>query len=61
MKLVADIFLLYVINKHQFNLFTVCSFFNNLFTITGSNSTMCSKNRIGNKIFVPNFPLLFFK
>ena len=29
-------------------MFTLCSFLNNLFTVTGNN-TMYSKNRIGNK------------
>ena len=40
MELVEDKFLLYLVNKHQFNLFTMCGFFNNLFTITGNNNTI---------------------
>ena len=51
MKLVADKFLLYIVNKHQCNLFTMCRFLNNLFTVTGNNNTMYSKNRIGNRKF----------
>ena len=39
MKLVADIFLLYTVNIHQCNLFTMCRFFNSLFTATGNNKT----------------------
>ena len=31
---VADKLLLYIVNKHQCNLFTMCSYFNNLFTVT---------------------------
>ena len=35
MELVADKVLLYIVSKHQCNLFTMCSFFNSLFTVTG--------------------------
>ena len=47
--------LLYIVNKHQCNLFTICSFFNNLFTVTGNNNTMYNK-RIGleTEMFFPN-------
>ena len=34
-------------NKHQFNLITMCSFFNSLFPVIGNNNTIYSKNRIG--------------
>ena len=42
-ELVADNFLLYIVNKHQCNLFTICGFFNKLFTVFGNNNIMCSK------------------
>ena len=38
-------------NKCLYNTFTVCSFFNKVFTATGNNNTMYSKNRIGNRKF----------
>ena len=34
----------------------MCSFFNKLFTATGNNSTIYSKNRIGNKRFHSKLP-----
>ena len=40
MELVADNFLLYIVNKHQCNLFTMCSFANNLFTVTGNSNNV---------------------
>ena len=43
MEVDTDTFLMYIINKHQCNLFTMCSFFNDLFNITGNNNTMYSK------------------
>ena len=43
MKLDIDKFLQYIVIKYQYNLFTMCSFFNDLFTITGNNNTMYSK------------------
>ena len=45
---------LYIVNKYQCYLFTMCSFFNNIFTVTGNNNTMYSKNRIGNRNWVRN-------
>ena len=35
-ELVAGNPFLYIVNKHQCNLFTMCSFFNNLFTVTSN-------------------------
>ena len=61
MELCADKILLYVVNIHQCNLFTICSFFSNLFTVTGNNYIMHSKDRIGNRKFIPNYQLSFFK
>ena len=52
-ELVTGTFLLHTVNKHQ------CSFFNNLFTITGNNDTMYSKNRIGNINFIPKYLYCF--
>ena len=60
-ELVADKFLLYIVNKHQCNLFTMCSFFNKLFTVTGSNNTMYSKNMIGNRKFHSKLPIIVFQ
>ena len=42
-------FLLYIINKHQCNLFTMCILINSLFTVAGNNNTMYSIIRIGNR------------
>ena len=61
MKVVTDTFLLHKVNKHQFNLFTMCSFFNNLFTVTGNNNTIHSKIGLVTEIFIPNYQSLFFK
>ena len=47
MELVSEKKLLYKVNKHQCKLLTMCSFFNNLFTVAGNNNTVYSKNRIG--------------
>ena len=43
-------------NNHQCNLIAMCSFFNNLFTVTGNNNTMYSKNRIGNQGRIQDSP-----
>ena len=48
LELVADKCLLQIVDEHIFNLFMMCSTFNNLFTVTGDNNIMYSKNRIGN-------------
>ena len=42
MELVTNFFtvLLYIVNKHECNMFTMYSFFNKLFTVTGSNNTI---------------------
>ena len=61
MELVADKFLLYIVNKCQRNLLTMCSFFNISFTVTGSNNTMYSKNRIGNGKFHSKLPIIVFQ
>ena len=61
MKVVTDTFLLHKVNKHQLNLFTMCSFFNNLFTVTGNNNTIHSKIGLVTEIFIPNYQSLFFK
>ena len=61
MELVADKLLLYIVNKHQCNFFTICSFFNKLFTVAGNNNTMYSKNRIGNRKFHSKLPNIVFK
>ena len=53
-------FLLYIVNKHQCNLFTICSFFISLFTVVGNNNTMYSKNRIDNSNFHSKLPIIVF-
>ena len=53
--------LLYLVNKHQCNMFTMCSFINKLFTVAGNNNTKCSKNSIGNRKFLSKLQSLFFK
>ena len=61
MELVTDKFLLYIVKKHQCNLFTMCSFFNSLFTVTGHNKVMYNKNRIGNKKHHSKLPIIVFQ
>ena len=53
-------FLMYIVNKYQCNLFTMCSFLNNLFTVTGNNNTVYSKNRIGNRNVRSKLPIIVF-
>ena len=53
--------LLYIVNKHQCNMFTMCSFFHKLFTAAGNNNTMYSKNKIGNRKFHPKLPIIVFQ
>ena len=48
-------------NKHQCNMFTMCSFFNKIFTATGNNNTMYSKNAFGNRIFHSKLPIIAFQ
>ena len=38
----------------------MCSFFNQLFTITGINNIMYSKNGIGNRKFQSKLPIIVF-
>ena len=42
-------------------MFTICSFFNKLFTVTDNNNTMCGKNRIGNRKFHSKLPIIVFQ
>ena len=39
----------------------MCSFFNKLFTATGINNTMYSKNRIGNRKLRSKLPIIVFQ
>ena len=41
-------------------MFTIYSFFNKLFTITGNDNTMYSKNRIGNRKFHSKLLIIVF-
>ena len=62
-ELVAGTFLLYIVNKHQCNVLTICSFFNNLFTLIGNNGLMQCRVKIGlvTEVFILNYRSLFFK
>ena len=46
--------LMYVLNIHQCNLFTICSLINSLFI--DKNNTVYSKSRISNRIFHSKLP-----
>ena len=59
--LVADKFLLYIVNKHQCNMFIMCSVFNKLLTVTGNNNISTVKIGLVTEIFIPNYQSLFFK
>ena len=61
LELCADNFLLYIVNIYQCNLFTIHSFYNNLFTVTGNNYTMHSKDRMGNRNFHSKLPIIVFQ
>ena len=61
MELVADNILLYIVNKDQRNLFTMCGLINSLFTVTGNNNTMHSENRIGNTNYNFKLPIIVFQ
>ena len=39
----------------------MCSYFNNLFTVTSNNNTMYSKNRIGNRNILSKLPIIVFQ
>ena len=39
----------------------MCSFLNNLFTVTGNNNTIYSENRIGNRKFHSKLPIVVFQ
>ena len=49
------------LNKHQCNLFTMYSFYNNFFTVTANNNTTYSKNRIGNRNFHSKLAIIVFQ
>ena len=55
MELTADKY------KHQCILFTMCSLINSLFTLTGNNNTMYSRNRIGNRNYHFKLPIIVFQ
>ena len=59
---ISCIFLLYIVYKHQCNLFTMCSLIvSSLFTVTGNNNTMYSRNRIGNRNCHFKLPIIVFQ
>ena len=59
MELVVYKLLLYIVNKNQCSLFSMCSFFNSLFSVTGNTNIVYSKNRIGNRHFCIKLSLFF--
>ena len=61
MELVVYKLLLYIVNKHQCNLFSMCSFFNSLFSVTGNNNMIYCKNRIGNRYFCIKLSIIVFQ
>ena len=60
-ELVSDTLTLYKAKKNQCKLSTLCSFLNNLFTVTGNNNTMYNKNRIGDRNFHYKLPIIVFQ
>ena len=60
-ELVVEKLILYIVNKHQCNMFTVCSFFFLFFTVTGINNTMYSKYMIGNTKLNSKLPIVIFQ
>ena len=42
-------------------LFKMCSFLNNLFTVTGNNNTMYGEHRIGNRNCDSKLPIIVFQ
>ena len=61
MELVVYKLLLYIVNKHQCNLFLMFSFFNSLFSVTGNTNIVYSKNRIGNRHFCIKLLIIVFQ
>ena len=61
MELVADKMLLYIINKNQSKLSTMCRFFSNLFAVTGNDDAMCDINRICDRNFNPKQSIIIFE
>ena len=54
---------MFTVNSKQTSmyLFTICSFLKKLFTVTGNNSIMYSKNRIGNRNVHSKLPIIVFQ
>ena len=57
-ELVVDKFILYIVNKHQCNMFTMCILL--FFTVIGNN-TMYSKYMIGNTKLNSKLPIVIFQ
>ena len=62
MALVTGKFFHYTVNRHQCNLFTLCSFFNSLFTVTvtGNNNTYHLYISFITEIFIPYYQSFLF-
>ena len=58
MELVSGKKLLYKVNKHQCNLFTMCSFLKSSFTVIVNNNIINSEIRIGNGNFHWKLPII---
>ena len=61
MELVADNFLLAIVNKYQCNCLLCVVSLTNLFTVTGNNSQMYSKIRIGDRNALSKLPIIVFQ
>ena len=48
------------VNKHQCKLFMMCSFFNNLLTVTANDNIINRQNRIDNRNYHSNLPITVF-
>ena len=61
-ELVIGKFLLYIVNKHPCNMFTMCRSFFQFFTVTGIDSAMHvhSKYRIGNRKLNSKLAIVIF-
>ena len=60
-ELVADKNFTVHSKRHHSHLFTMPSYFNNLFTVAGNKNTIYSKNRIGNRNVHSKLPIIVFQ
>ena len=60
-ELVVDKIILYIVDEHTCDMFTMCSFFFVFVTVTGINNTMYSKYMIGNTKLNSKLPIVIFQ